>query len=357
MGVTYNTGPYTSISQIKGPSGWYWINTSMGPVHTYINQEYDGGGWALVMANCGGTGGMNNLTYDNAVNNCNFRSSNTSVTMGSKLGSLANYNVWIGTKFWKELAGRKTANKVTVVQFVAGTNGTALNGSHTKRYRWQFDGFNSTYGMTGVSAVSDETGTGSLVFSNSPVLTTPNIGTPSAGTLTSCTGLPLTTGVTGTLPVANGGTGVTTSTGSGNVVLSASPTLTGTLSAAAGSFSSTLASGALTVTGAITATTSITSYYSDDRLKDKLGRIQGALDKLCSLEGFYFKPNQTAQDLGYTDLTAQVGVSAQSVQAVLPEVIQPAPIDPQYLTVDYARMVPLIIEAIKELREEFKSLK
>ena len=109
-------------------------------------------------------------------------------------------------------------------------------------------------------------------------------------------------------------------------------------------------------TGSIVATGDITSYYSDDRLKIKLGNIENALSKVEQLSGFYYEANEIAQELGY-NAKREVGVSAQEVQKVMPEVIAPAPIDEQYLTVKYERMVPLLIEAIKELKQQVDELK
>jgi hypothetical protein len=121
----------------------------------------------------------------------------------------------------------------------------------------------------------------------------------------------------------------------------------GALDVGTGSYTATL--------GQINAAGSITAGYSDDKLKTRLGNIENALDKVSAISGFFYEPNKTAQDLGF-EVKREVGVSAQEVQAIMPEVVVPAPIDNQYLTVHYEKLIPLLIEAIKELTEKVEVL-
>lgn len=118
----------------------------------------------------------------------------------------------------------------------------------------------------------------------------------------------------------------------------------------------TAATTTFAVAGEVTATSNITAYYSDDRLKNNLGNIPNALAKVLSLNGFYFEANETAQKLGY-EKKREIGVSAQQVQEILPEIIAPAPIDPQYMTVRYEKLIPLLIEAIKAQQVQIEELK
>jgi len=178
-----------------------------------------------------------------------------------------------------------------------------------------------------------------------------------------------TSNLSGSVAIANGGTGATTAAGalsnlgaypssnpSGFVTSSGSvayATSAGSASSATNATNATYAtyatnaSGDFYAAGTIRAAGNVVAYYSDDRLKTRLGYISGALAKVMSLKGFYYEANEVAKQLGYEPVR-EVGLSAQDVQAVMPETIHPAPIDPQYLTLDYARLVPLLVEAIKE---------
>jgi hypothetical protein len=108
-------------------------------------------------------------------------------------------------------------------------------------------------------------------------------------------------------------------------------------------------SNSLTVSGDITA------FASDMRLKTNIEKIQGAVAKVCKLSGFTYEFNETGRDLKLP-AGKQLGVSAQQVQEIFPEAVAVRPID-EYLTVKYEKLVPVLIEAIKELKEEIESLK
>jgi hypothetical protein len=101
----------------------------------------------------------------------------------------------------------------------------------------------------------------------------------------------------------------------------------------------------------------ITAFASDERLKTNFKPIENAVDKVLQLRGFTYNFNEIGEGLGFDTSIRHAGVSAQEVQAVLPEAVCPAPANDEYLTVKYDKLVPLLIEAIKELKEEIKELK
>ena len=113
--------------------------------------------------------------------------------------------------------------------------------------------------------------------------------------------------------------------------------------------------------GTIRSAGDVVAYYSDERLKDFHGTIPNAMDKVKQLNGYYFTENQLAKDLGYNNDSTQVGVSAQEVEAVLPEIVKEAAINTEkgtdYKTVQYEKLTALLIEAVKEQQTEIDELK
>jgi hypothetical protein len=111
-------------------------------------------------------------------------------------------------------------------------------------------------------------------------------------------------------------------------------------------------------TGEIRATNEITAYYSDRRLKENVVVISDPIEKVQSLTGITYNPNDLAATFGYDKTVNLVGLFADEVQAVLPEAVRPAPFDrdendtsksgENYMTVQYEKIVPLLVEAIKE---------
>ena len=133
-----------------------------------------------------------------------------------------------------------------------------------------------------------------------------------------------------------------------------------------------LSAGTVFGNGNIYCTGSLTQGYSDIRLKTKVSNIDNALEKVCSIDTFVYIENELAKELGYTNKREQLGVSAQSVEAVFPEAVSIAAVDigphpetsepisksgENYLTVDYTRLVPALVEALKELNTKFEEYK
>lgn len=127
----------------------------------------------------------------------------------------------------------------------------------------------------------------------------------------------------------------------------------------------------LWVRGSLRADSDVIAYYSDERLKNIEGTIDNPIDKVSKLSGFYYKENELAKSFGYDNPNRQVGVSAQEVEKIMPEAVHLASFDfdkdedgneysvsgENYKTVQYEKLVPLLIEAIKEQQKEIDILK
>jgi hypothetical protein len=182
--------------------------------------------------------------------------------------------------------------------------------------------------------LTDETGTGAAVFATNPILVTPNIGTPQAGVLTNCTGLPISTGVAGlaaniatflaTPSSANLLAAVTNETGTGLLVFGTAPTInqpnivgtTTSDNAAAGSvgefISSEIPSGsAVSLTSAVTANiTSISLTPGDWEVWGTVVTNPGAGTTTSSINGAVHTVSATLPSLPNTGAIARLNYAS-----------------------------------------------
>ena len=123
----------------------------------------------------------------------------------------------------------------------------------------------------------------------------------------------------------------------------------------------------LSSAGALSLVGDITALTSDKRLKKNIEIIENPLEKVNKLSGFTYDWNiDICEEAGFIPKDErQIGVFAQDVQSVIPEAVKPAPFDTKdgvsksgdnYLTVQYEKIVPLLIESLKEQQNMIEDL-
>jgi len=265
-------------------------------------------------------GAANQLHYQTGVGATGFIAAPTTATT---------YLAWTGTGFtWSSSVGPQ------------GPQGpTGNTGAQGPQGPQGVTGAQGPQGVTGAQGPQGPTGNTGPQGPQGP-------GSPLATQFTITNTTAATSTITGALQVA-GGAGI-----GGNIIIG------GAISAG------TAVPG---VAGEIRASSEITAYYSDRRLKENVQTIDNAVVKVLSLTGITYTPNATAESFGYDRTKKLVGLFADEVDAVLPEAVRPAPFDDDgaggsksgenYQTIQYEKLIPLLVEAIKEQQQQIIQLK
>jgi galactitol-specific phosphotransferase system IIB component len=326
------------------------------------------------------------LDTSNYIATVNTTLTTADTALGVRVENTSNYIATVNTALTTSIGTKQdTLTSTSLAPLLNTTTDFVVNGA-----KIELTQNTSNYIATVNTALTTSIGTkqntinstaNQLIIGNGNGLTTTNAGltfatdtltaTNIAGAGANITALNMGNALTGTLAVARGGTGSTALT-AGQVLIGNTTAILQTANLTWNTANGRLGIGTATpavslhVVGEIVATNNITSYYSDERLKTKIGDISEPLKIINNLNGFYYIPNELAHINGITSIDREIGLSAQEVQRVLPEIVKIAPFDLEtdgdgkkksrsgenYLTMSYERLAPVFVEAIKELYQK-----
>jgi len=136
----------------SSPTGWYWVKIGGVAMRLWVDMDYDGGGWTLV-----GSKPINisipATTYANGIGTRTITSSSTYAT-----GDPKSYSLWVGLQTWDSIVSANNAGR-NIVYYTAGSQvALGATGSHNRRSRWKWNGWNTSYAWINPNSLSNEVG-------------------------------------------------------------------------------------------------------------------------------------------------------------------------------------------------------
>ena len=347
---------------------------SYASLYVYNNQTA-GNNHSTIVNQIYGTASTNKVVYSLGVGNTNtlsgwsiYRTGDVNtLKFNDKWDATGNDRLTIDASGNTTIAGNLTVSGATANIATANTGSTINIGTGTA---------NNT-----VNIATNASGTHSIGIGNTNSTTTingafrPNLSGVLIGAGTSANAT-----AQAQLSVANGGTGLSSCT-SGQVLFGNSTTALSSSSSLiwdntnirlniTGSGETTPTGYTVNIGGNLGVSKDISAFASDVRLKNITSKINAPLKIINNISGFYYKFNEIAQEYNLDpDNKLHVGVSAQDVQSVLPEIVELAPFDTSnlpsgekvsrsgqnYLTIKYDKLTPVLIEGVKELENRIEN--